>query len=205
VHTRDTAVRVRGVSRCAKSKTVPVPALPVLETPRVYPYPWQTLLALAFPNPGPGQSRLEAMTFGPAWPGSEGPLTALDFSSSAAGDPDTHGNGNPSAPQGMSSRLQKPKGEWNRPSKGYSLAKHCSEILGWGMGKFTETEVDHNQLFCMSLLTCFQSASFILWLMIIWITRCLEVHRISRRAVMSAMQYVFLHNYPNIMFSLNVR
>jgi len=136
---------------------------------------------------------------------SEGPLTALDFSSSAAGDPDTHGNGNPSAPQGMSSRLQKPKGEWNRPSKGYSLAKHCSEILGWGMGKFTETEVDHNQLFCMSLLTCFQSASFILWLMIIWITRCLEVHRISRRAVMSAMQYVFLHNYPNIMFSLNVR
>jgi hypothetical protein len=26
-------------------------------------------LALAFPNPGPGQSRLKAVSFGPAWPG----------------------------------------------------------------------------------------------------------------------------------------
>jgi hypothetical protein len=46
--------------------------------------------------------------------------------------------------QGISSTLlQKPKGEWNQPSKDYALAKHCSETLGWGKGKFAEVEVGH--------------------------------------------------------------
>jgi hypothetical protein len=31
--------------------------------------PWPDGLALAFPNPGPGQSHLEAVSFGLAWPG----------------------------------------------------------------------------------------------------------------------------------------
>jgi hypothetical protein len=26
-----------------KSTTIPIPVIPVLETPQVYPYPWQTL------------------------------------------------------------------------------------------------------------------------------------------------------------------
>jgi hypothetical protein len=43
VNTRDTAVRVHGVRGVPKSNTVPVPALPVLEIPRVFPYPCGTL------------------------------------------------------------------------------------------------------------------------------------------------------------------
>jgi hypothetical protein len=39
VGTRDTAVRVCGYARCPNLVTVPVPAEPVLETPRVFPYP----------------------------------------------------------------------------------------------------------------------------------------------------------------------
>ena len=45
MNTRDTAVRVRGVRGVPKSNTVPVPALPVLETPRVFLYPCRTLEA----------------------------------------------------------------------------------------------------------------------------------------------------------------
>jgi hypothetical protein len=42
-NTRNTAVRVHGMRGVPKSNTVPVPALPVLETPRVFPYPCGTL------------------------------------------------------------------------------------------------------------------------------------------------------------------
>ena len=44
-NTRNTAVRVRGVRGVPKSYTVPEPVLPVLETPRVSPYPCGTLLS----------------------------------------------------------------------------------------------------------------------------------------------------------------
>ena len=44
-NTRNTAVRVRGVRGVPKSYTVPEPVLPVLETPRVLPYPCGTLLS----------------------------------------------------------------------------------------------------------------------------------------------------------------
>ena len=44
MNTRDTAVRVRGVRGVPKYNTVPVPALPVLETLRVFPYPCGTLV-----------------------------------------------------------------------------------------------------------------------------------------------------------------
>ena len=43
-NTRNTAVRVRGVRGVPISDTVPEPVLPVLETPRVLPYPCGTLL-----------------------------------------------------------------------------------------------------------------------------------------------------------------
>jgi hypothetical protein len=43
VSTRDTAVRVHGYARCLNLVTTPAPAEPVLETPRVYPYPCQSL------------------------------------------------------------------------------------------------------------------------------------------------------------------
>ena len=46
-NTRNTAVRVRGVRGVPKSYTVPEPVLPVLETPRVSPYPCGTLLSIA--------------------------------------------------------------------------------------------------------------------------------------------------------------
>jgi hypothetical protein len=73
---------------------------------------------------------------------SEGPLTAPLFPSSD--NENSHHNGHMNDTQGISSApLQKPKGEWNRPSKGYTLAKHCSETLGWGMGKFAEVKVGH--------------------------------------------------------------
>lgn len=78
---------------------------------------------------------------------SEGPLTVPP--SGTTGDSNAHRESNTSGPQGISTAFQKPRGEWNRPSKGYSLAKHCSDILGWGMGKFTEVEVGH-KLLCMS-------------------------------------------------------
>ena len=43
---------------CGVSKftTVPVPVVPVLETPRVFPYPWQTLWTILF---GRGQISLQ--------------------------------------------------------------------------------------------------------------------------------------------------
>jgi hypothetical protein len=46
MNTRDTAVWVRGVHGVPKSNTVPVPALPVLETPQVFPYPCGTLVVI---------------------------------------------------------------------------------------------------------------------------------------------------------------
>ena len=46
MNTRDTAVRVHSVRGVPKSNTVPVPALPVLETLRVFPYPCRTLITL---------------------------------------------------------------------------------------------------------------------------------------------------------------
>jgi len=44
VNTRDTAGTGTVCHGVPKIKTVPVPALPVLETPRVFPYPCGTLL-----------------------------------------------------------------------------------------------------------------------------------------------------------------
>ena len=43
-NTRNTAVRVHGVRSVPKSYTIPEPVLPVLETPRVSPYPCGTLV-----------------------------------------------------------------------------------------------------------------------------------------------------------------
>ncbi len=43
VSTRDTAVRVHGYARCLNLVTTPAPAEPILETPRVYPCPCQSL------------------------------------------------------------------------------------------------------------------------------------------------------------------
>jgi hypothetical protein len=41
-HTRNTAVRVHGIRGVPKSNTIPEPVVPVLETPRVLPYPYGT-------------------------------------------------------------------------------------------------------------------------------------------------------------------
>lgn len=79
---------------------------------------------------------------------SEGPLTIPPFSSNGtAGGFSAYRGVNISGPQGASSALQKPRGEWNRPSKGYSLAKYCSVTLEWGMGKFTDVEVSRNNYY----------------------------------------------------------
>jgi hypothetical protein len=45
VCTCNTVVMVHGYVRCLNLVTLPGPAEPILETPRVYPYPWQSLLA----------------------------------------------------------------------------------------------------------------------------------------------------------------
>lgn len=91
---------------------------------------------------------------------SEGPLTTPPFSpAGTASGLNAHRGVNISGPQGTSSALQKPRGEWNRPSKGYSLAKYCSVTLEWGMGKFTDVEVSRNNCYAWAVPTCAQSIS----------------------------------------------